>query len=255
MTEPADRTLTQRCKDENWDLHQIAERNDGLALVLKGQLEREAYVDILEQVWVGARAMDDAARSALGARPELGAIVLDEQMLAGYAAEDIVFFGRTTDAVEPRPGTARFVAHVRERASDPLYILGLHYVRLGACNGNRFVAMKARQHYALPETGEGTRFLDPFGKAQREGWTAFKEGLDGFGLDAGERGRVLVGVRAMYEYAINMGNDERHVPAAELLEIHAGTLDKDAFTKSHTVVADKTAPAPGDVPLNLTEAS
>ncbi len=253
MPDAAARPLTQRCKDDNWDLHQIAERNDGLALILKGKLEREGYVKILEQAWVCAVAMDRAVDAAVIDRPELGAVVQPEQRFAPYAAADLTFFGRDTAAVEARPGTARFVEHVREMSGDPLYILGLHYVRLGACNGNRFVAMKARQHYGL--TDGGLSFLDPFGEDQRHGWIAFKEALDGLDLDAGEQDRVFAGVRAMYEYAISMSNDERHVPASELLEQHADSLDRDAFAKSHTVVSHHTAPAPGETPLNLTEAN
>ncbi|MEQ8769197.1 MAG: biliverdin-producing heme oxygenase [Phycisphaerales bacterium] len=250
---PDARPLTQRCKDDNWDLHQIAERNDGLALILKGKLDQERYVEILEQAWVGAVALDEAVDAAIIERPELGAVVLPEQRFAPYAAADLSYFGRDTADIEPRPGTTRFVEHVRAMSADPLYILGLHYVRLGACNGNRFVAMKARQHYGLTEGG--LAFLDPFGEHQRHGWIAFKQALDGLELDDDEQDRVFAGVRAMYEYMINMANDDRHVPAAELLEQHGDSLDQDAFAKSHEVVTRKTAPAAGDVPLDLTEAN
>ncbi len=254
MTDTATtRTLTQRCKDDNWDLHQIAERNDGLALVLKGKLELDAYVRIIEQAWVWANAMDDAIDAAIIARPEIGRVVLPEQRFAPYAAEDLAFFGRDPAEIEVRPGTARFVEHVEAMSGDPLYILGLHYVRVGACNGNRFVAIKARQHYGL--TDGGLRYLDPFGENQRHGWIAFKEALDGLGLDDAEQDRVFAGVRAMYEYVISMDNDEHHVPAAELLAQHGDSLEKDEFTKSHPVVSRHTAPAAGDVPLDLTEAN
>jgi len=247
------RPLSQRLKDDNWQLHQIAERSDGLGGVLKGSLPLDGYVGILEQQWVIAAPMDAALRGALAARPGVAPLVEDDQYLEGYLREDLAHFGRQVTSIKPRPGSARFIEHLTAKADDPLHILGLHYVRLGACNGNRFVARKARATYKLPESGEGTRFLDPFGEAQRPKWVAFKTKLDALDLDAGERDRVFAGTRAMYELIINLPNDERHVPASELLERHEGQLDHGVFTKSHAAVAHHTEPTPGGARLNLTE--
>lgn len=251
MTDP--RPLSQRLKDDNWQLHQIAERNDGLGGVLRGGLPLEGYVGILEQEWVISAPMDDALRSAIAARPDIAHLIEDDQYFDGYLREDLAYFGRPVEGITPRPGSLRFVEHVGAHAGDPLHILGLHYVRLGACNGNRFVARKARANYQLPESGGGTRFLDPFGEAQRPKWMAFKTKLDELALDAAERDRVFAGTRAMYELIINLPNDDRHVSADELLERHEGQLDHGVFTKSHTVVAHHTAPVADGARLNLTE--
>lgn len=250
---PDPRPLSQRLKDDNWQLHQIAERNDGLGAVLRGSMPVEGYVGILEQNWVVAAPFDHALRRALDARPGLGALVEDDQFFEGYLREDLAHFGRSIGAIEPRPGSARFVEHVAAKTDDPLHILGLHYVRLGACNGNRFVARKARAAYGLPESGPGTRFLDPFGDPQREKWMSFKGKLDALGLDDAERDRVFAGTRAAYEFIINLPNDERHVGADELLERHGAELDHGVFTKSHAVVAHQTTAVKGGARLNLAE--
>ena len=239
MSQSTHTSLTARLKDDNWDLHQIAERRSDLALILRGLLPRERYIGLLGQAWLQAGPMDEALRGACHADPRIRGVVEDDQFFAPHARADLVYFEHATP--EASPGTARFVAFVREHAADAMTILGLHYVRLGACNGNRFIAKKARAAYGLPESGEGTQWLDPFGQAQRSKWQAFKDGLDAAGWSDAERGVIFAGARAMYLFAIN---DRADTPAteAELLAAHGHELDKDAFAKSHAVVEHAASP-------------
>jgi heme oxygenase len=228
------RALTTRLKDDNWKLHQIAERAEGPSSLIKGKMPREGYVGHLAQQWMMSGALDRAIRPHLEARADLAAFVLPEQMLTGYLEEDLTFFGVCPAHVRPEPGTRRYVDDVAAHAGDALHLLGLHYVRLGACNGNRFVARSVRKAFDLPETGAGTRYLDPFGAAQREKWYAFKASLDALELTAEEADRVFGGTEAAYLHAICHGL-ERHHSKAELLAAHEASLDKKAFEEGHSV--------------------
>lgn len=235
MTNTAQRrSLTTRLKDDNWKLHQIAERAEGPAGLIKGTLSKEGYVSILGQQWHMSHALDRAFAPALDARPELKEFVLPEQFLTGYIEEDLTHFGICPMHQPIEPGTKRYIEEVREQAGDPLFLLGLHYVRLGACNGNRYVAKAVRKAYDLPETGEGTRYLDPFGESQREKWYAFKGELDDLRLTSDERDRVFAGTQAAYLHAICHGL-EKHRTAEDLLAEHEAKLDKKAFDEGHSV--------------------
>ncbi|MEZ6163562.1 MAG: hypothetical protein R3B67_03920 [Phycisphaerales bacterium] len=90
----------------------------------------------------------------------MGELVLTEQMLTPYLEQDLAFFGVDTTSIEPTKGTRRYIDHINDHADQPLHLLGLHYVRLAACNGNRFVARVVRKAYELGET-EGTRYPRP----------------------------------------------------------------------------------------------
>lgn len=227
-------TLTTRLKDDNWKLHQIAERTEGPSSLIKGRMPKEGYLNHLSQQWIMSNALDSALRPHLVARDDLSAFVLPEQMLTAYIGEDLSHFGVCPSHARPEPGTARYAAEVHARASDVLHLLGLHYVRLGACNGNRFVAKSVRKAFDLPATGEGTRYLDPFGESQREKWYAFKGALDALPLTASEADRVFGGTQTAYELAVCHGLD-RHYTADELIARHEASLDKDAFEKGHSV--------------------
>ena len=89
-----------------------------------------------------------------------------------------------------------------------------------------------RKAYELDE--EGTRYLDPFGEAQREKWMEFKNALDAMAFDAAEQDQVFDGTRAAYVAAINLDLDDA-MSADALLEQHGKTLDKKAFEEGHSV--------------------
>lgn len=232
-TAPA-RPLTVRLKDDNWKLHQIAERAEGPAALIKGRMPREGYIAHLAQQWIMSRALDAALRPHLAARPDLSAFVLPEQFLTPYLEEDLTHFGVCPAHVRPEPGTQRYADDVRAHQGDALHLLGLHYVRLGACNGNRFVARSVRKAFDLPATGEGTRYLDPFGEPQRDKWYAFKAALDALPLTEDEADRVFEGTEAAYLHAVCHGLPEHHTKA-ELLARHEATLDQAAFEQGHSV--------------------
>jgi heme oxygenase len=233
-TENTPRALTTRLKDDNWKLHQIAERAEGPAGLIKGRMPKDGYIAHLAQQWMMSRAVDAALTPHLAARPDLAAFVLPEQFLTPYLEEDLTHFGVCPAHVRPEPGTTRFADDVAAHKGDALHLLGLHYVRLGACNGNRFVAKSVRKAYDLPATGAGTRYLDPFGESQREKWYAFKASLDALPLSDDEADRVFAGTESAYLHAICHGLD-RHHTKAELLAAHEASLDQKAFEAGHSV--------------------
>ena len=225
--------LTKRLKDDNWALHQIAERQETPGSLIKGTMPKDGYLVMLEQQLLINRALDAALLPAIKADPRVGELVLSEQMLTPYIEEDLAFFGVDTSSIEPTKGTQRYIDHIEEHKDEPLHLLGLHYVRLGACNGNRFVARVVRKAYGLGVT-EGTRYLDPFVEKQRAGWVEFKAALDAMPFNEAEQDTVFAGTRAAYLYAINLDLDEHH-SAEQLLEKHGKTLDRDAFEQGHSV--------------------
>lgn len=225
--------LTTRLKDDNWALHQIAERQETPGSLIKGTMPKDGYTNMLAQQLLINHALDNALRDAVKSDARVSELVLNEQMLSPYIEQDLSFLGIDASSISPTPGTTRYIEHIQANADNPLHLLGLHYVRLGACNGNRFVARVVRKAYTLGEH-EGTRYLDPFGDAQRASWVEFKAALDAMPFDASEQDQVFQGTRAAYLYAINLDLPE-HLSAEQLLELHEKSLDKKAFEDGHSV--------------------
>jgi heme oxygenase len=234
------RPLTQRLKDDNWDMHQIAEHGEGTGSVLRGQWSRADYASMIAQGLLVHQALDAACRTARAARPDLAphlpALLADEHLLAPAYTKDASYFGLAPASIRPTPGTQRFLAHIAAVQHDPLAVLGLHYVRTGASNGNRFVAQAARKAFDLPHTGEGTAHLDPYADAQRPAWAAFKAALDALPLSSAQQARVVASARKMYEHVISWHAAE-HATAQELVARHASRLNKADFDRAHAPAA------------------
>ncbi len=226
--------LTDRLKAENWDMHQIAERGHGQGSVLRGELSLPAYLELIDQGYLVHAALDKAAKSAAMAKPDLAPMMADEHLLAKHYAADLAHFGVSPDNVDPIPGTTRFIEHIESAKGDPLRVLGLHYVRTGASNGNSFVAKHAIKAFDLPETGGGTAHLTPYGSEQRATWGRFKAQLDALTLTIAEQDMVVASARKMYEHFI-CWHREAHLSAVELLALHQGELDQGEFDRAHAV--------------------
>jgi len=232
MTQTA-RSLTTRLKEDNWDLHQIAERGDGPAALMRGEGTLDDYVRLIGQEYLWNVALDEAVCAARHADRRVADLIPESHLRALGAADDLAHFNTCPSELSPTPGTSRFIDYIETAERDPMVILGLHYVRTGATNGNRFVAKKLRQHFDLPESGEGTAYLDPWGAEQRTVWDAFKTALGAVEFTPEEQGRIFRGVRDSYLYHIGMGNPDRQPTEQEILAVHTGSLDKDAFLEAH----------------------
>lgn len=226
--------ITKRLKDDNWDLHQIAERGESPASMIKGTISREDYVSSLAQGRMIHAALDRAVEGAVEKEPMIGAVLKESHAFEPWYAADLAYFGADAGSIDPTPGAARFIAHIEAHADDPMHILGLHYVRLGATNGNRFVARKLRGVFGIEDERGGMAALDPFGEGQRGEWMSFKEALDALPLDEGQRDALFAGTRAAYVLTINLDLEDE-MSADELLAAHGKTLDRDAFEKGHSV--------------------
>ena len=214
MTSPDSRPLTQRLKEDNWDLHEQAEHDALPQHMVKGTLPKDVYIDLIAQSYHIHAALDAGLGDLLAARPDLCTLLGDASGASAahspWYAEDLRHFGREPGADAPMPGVAGVVAEIEQaRTDNPLKILGLHYVRQGATNGNRFVAMKLRPGYGLPfeDRGAGTVHLDPFGKQQRPLWEAFKVNLDAVNFTEEEKATVVGAAREMFKHIIALHKD------------------------------------------------
>lgn len=235
---PQSTNITQRLKSDNWDLHQIAERGGTPESMIKGTISREGFVEYLSQTIHIHRALDSALDHAIAEMPELAPLVSVEHRFEPYYAADLNYY-QGSEAEQLNLGVARFVEHINAHADQPLHIFGLHYVRLGACNGNRFVARKLRQVFGIDHPSDGMMSHDPFGESQRNMWNAFKEALDQLPLDQDQQDALFDGTRAAYLLTINQDLEEFQ-SAEQLLTAHGKTLDRDAFEQGHSVHVSST---------------
>jgi heme oxygenase len=207
MTTTDARPISQRFKEGCWDLHQTAEAGDFARKMISGTLGREAYVRMLEQSLAAMRPLDRALRNHRASVPALATLIDDAQLHEQYLEADLRYFGVDPAAVVPGPAAQALAARVAEcERTDPLLLLGLHYVREGANNGNHFVAKRLRGALGLPER-DGTRHLDPYGSSQRAVWDEFKRKLDEQAFTAAQKDALVETARSMFRAIIDLHHE------------------------------------------------
>lgn len=166
--------VMQRLRDETADLHKQAETKPMQIALVRGLITREQYIDWLGQMFLMHRELDAALRRSAEAAEPIRRVVTEEQHQSGYLWEDLGFFGVKPESIVEKPGTAAFIARIREISTEnPLNTLGIHYVLEGSKNGNRFIVRAVRKTLGLMP-GKGDRYLDTYGEAQPVKWAAFK---------------------------------------------------------------------------------
>ena len=200
------RPLTQRLKEDNWDLHQLAEKDPVPAHMVGGTLPRETFVELLGQLYLANRVLDQRIRERRGDVEMLRELIADRQFQEGYLEADLKHWGADPASLKPLPATQALIDVIDDYASnEPLKLFGLHYVREGANNGNKFVAMKMRKAWGI-ESGEGFSYLDPYGEGQRPLWERFKRNIDKIDLSEDEKAGVVAAARAMFEHIREINN-------------------------------------------------
>lgn len=200
-------TTSSRMREECWDLHKSAEAGRIARAMIEGTLTREHYIDLLGQMYAAARVLDEHVAAARSRVPAIAALVDDAQMQAPNLRRDLEHFGVDPSSVRARAGAASLIA-AAERMSreNPLGLLGLHYVREGANNGNRYVAKKLRLVYEMPGD-DGFRHLDPYGNEQRATWERFKVALDAHPFTVEQQDALVAAAREMYRAIIGIHAD------------------------------------------------
>lgn len=200
------RPLTQRLKEDNWDLHQLAEKDALPAHMVAGTLPKDDYVRMLGQMYCVNRVLDQRIRERRGDVEMLRDLIADRQFQEPYLELDLKHWGADPAAQRPSPESQALIDLVDEYASnDPLMLFGLHYVREGANNGNKFVAMKLRKAWGM-EGSDGFQYLDPYGEGQRPLWERFKRNIDKVELSDEEKTKVVAAARKMFEHIREINN-------------------------------------------------
>jgi len=202
MTTADPRPMSHQFKEGCADLHQTAESGDFARKMVTGTLSRDAYIHMLEQALVAMRPLDQAILRHRATVPALGSLIDDAQLQAPNLEADLRYFGVDPGSIEPGPAARALTQTIADvERTDPVLLLGLHYVREGANNGNHYVAKRLRPALGLPDR-DGSRHLDPYGAAQRATWESFKSRLDAQAFTPAHQRALVETARSMFRAII-----------------------------------------------------
>ncbi len=177
--------------------HDDAENHEFQQAFFAGRLTRDQYVRYLEELHRVYSCLENQIRSASAQRPELTQVVIEENFREGDLVDDLEFFGAKPGSHAPTPSTETFVSHVEVLArTNPIALLGMHYVLEGSNNGSKFISRNIRRAYDL--TDRGVRTLDPYGGDQRQKWLDYKLRMGELDLSPDESDAIVEAAKYMF---------------------------------------------------------
>ena len=161
LFEPA-LSLPQRLKAATAEQHRRVERSGVMATLLRGRIERLAYLALLRNLHALYAALDPAL-SRQAAHPAVGPVVVPELFRRDALESDLRALQREADppAEVLRPATVAYVERLREiEATQPELLVAHAYVRyLGDLSGGQQLRRIVRRALAL-QGAAGTCFYD-----------------------------------------------------------------------------------------------
>jgi heme oxygenase len=189
--------IMDRLKEGTKSLHDAAEGHAFQRTLFAGQLSRVSYADYLGQMYCLYAALEDALRQAQTHRPEISTVVKPHNLRQDDLTSDLAHFGLDPTKVSPLPATRALIDAIKDtRSTNPLALLGMHYVLEGSNNGNHYIAKNIRKAYDLDDAG--ARFLDPYGEGQRSRWAEYKQALGAVNLTEAESDALLAAAQEMF---------------------------------------------------------
>jgi heme oxygenase len=183
--------IMDRLKLETMEAHKRAESQELEKALIKGALPHDLYVEYIAQRYFIHVALEKALQELLAADPRVKPIVTAERCHSTRAVEDLTGFGRDVASLEALPATkamATFIEGLGQRR-DPA-LVGVFYVFEGSTNGARYISMALRKVFGFEGTF-GTRYLDPYGEAQRGLWAGFKDAVNAMAFTEAEQDAMV----------------------------------------------------------------
>ncbi len=192
--------LAERLRAETRELHTLAERSPFMSALLRGRMERAAYVALLRNLQAIYAALEPALRRH-AAHPAL-APLHDPALARGESLQDdLAVVDPGTGGDDPvQPATLRYVQRLRELdAERPELLLAHAYVRyLGDLSGGQLLSGIVARSLDLPPD-RGVAFYD-FGDADAAAALArsFRHGLAAAVID--DEDAVVAEARLAFEW-------------------------------------------------------
>ena len=197
-----------RLKAETAEQHAIAEAKPLEAALVAGSIDHDQYKQYLGQRWLIHRELEAATDRALAEDRRLSQLGLPGLYQTANIEADLGYLGVETSMIEPLKGAQNLVGTIQQ-APSPAVLMGIYYVFEGSKNGARFIARALGKAWGKTD-GEGMKYLDPNGEAQRGLWMKFREDMNAIDWSSEEQDTMVKAAQDTFD-AISALDDEIHV--------------------------------------------
>ncbi len=200
MPETATNDVMSTLKDATGEQHTRAERHPMQASLVRGQLPVDAYCGYLEQLRHVHATLETQLMDAVIRDSRVAKVVRESQFRVEAIEADLAHFDCSGVDRTMNEATAALCEEItRTSETNPVALLGYHYVLEGSTNGGRFIAKALCGAYRLTPGGDGTRYLDPYGENHGAEWGAFRENMGAIELGDDDVASMVATASAMFD--------------------------------------------------------
>jgi heme oxygenase len=197
-----------RLKAGTAEQHAIAEAKPLEAALIGGSIDHDQYKEYLAQRWLIHRELEVATDRVLEEDQRLSGLGLPGLYQTANLEADLAYLGVDTSTIKPLKGSENLVGTIQQ-APSPAVLMGIYYVFEGSKNGARFIARALGKAWGKTD-GEGMKYLDPHGEAQRGLWMKFREDMNAIDWSSEEQDTMVKAAQDTFD-AISALDDEIHV--------------------------------------------
>jgi heme oxygenase len=202
--------LSTYLKESTRSVHNEAETSDFQRQLGTGSISLEAYKAYLSQLFL----VHNALERGLAASSETNEIATPWQFQTDYLERDLKTLGVYTGDIQPLTPTSEILFRIEQNArSNPLALLGYHYVLFGSKHGGKYIAVQIRKKFGFE--GEGCLYFDPYGTTFQNHWLEFRAGLDKVNTSESSAQIVLDAAKEMFQYFGKLGIELDHLTPAD----------------------------------------
>lgn len=184
-------TLRSRLRDDTRKQHQDAENRPVEQAMAQGKLTVEQYTAVLAQRYLLHVQLESLLDQLAEQRAEVRPLVDETHKLGPIARADMVRLGVDPEEIEPLTSTTRTIAWMHElNATQPIALIGPHYVFEGSKNGARFIRRGLLKVWGA-DYATRLSYLDPHGEEQPVLWKQFAAQLDNLGLTTADDDAIV----------------------------------------------------------------
>ena len=202
-----------KLKEATQELHDQAESGSFQIRMVNGEIARIEFATFLGQMRHVHATLDPAIQDAANRCARMKHIFMEDHLRLDGIDQDLNDLD-SSDLADPLPATEKFISYINEkREENPSSLIGALYVKEGATNGNKFIAMKLRETMEL-SADTAMRYLDPHGREQRKRWNDFKRTLNELDLTPQEEEECLDVAKETFRMVMDISKE---MPKAEAL--------------------------------------
>ena len=200
--------LSAFLKEGTRETHNQAESSDFQSRLANAELSLDKYGAYLGQLYLVHQLLE----KGLAEDPICSKVAKETQFQTEFLRRDLVALGVNPSEIQPLPPTSEILYRIEQGTrSNPMSLIGHHYVLFGSKHGGKYIAAQIRKKFSFD--ADGSLYFDPYGANFQPQWVEFRTAMDNLETSEPVAQTILQAAREMFSYVGALGYELSNEPS------------------------------------------